>query len=139
MTIKRVTQSSIELLAVVQSIKKFHQFLCGIEFTVITDHSSLKHIVNAKDPYGRLTRWLLFLQNYHITWEYRKGTENVLADHLSRPVGVVALTTLETTLQRVKRDQDDMLWDEKVDLAEDLKLELDNDGYLVKKLDRGFA
>ena len=37
-----------------------------------------------KLSHGRLTRWILALQEYHITCEYIPGHKNVAADVLSR-------------------------------------------------------
>ena len=34
--------------------------------------------------HGRLTRWMLQLQEYHIKWEYLPGNKNIVADILSR-------------------------------------------------------
>ena len=37
-----------------------------------------------KLSHGRLTRWILLLQEYHINWEYIPGKKNTAADILSR-------------------------------------------------------
>lgn len=73
-----------ECLAVVWGISNHRQYLEGFEFKVITDHSSLKWLLNLKDPTGRLARWSLKLQQYRFDVEYRKGSQNVVADTLSR-------------------------------------------------------
>lgn len=53
-------------------------------FTVITDHASLKWLMTLKDLSGRLARWSLELQAYDFEIKHRKGSENVVADMLSR-------------------------------------------------------
>jgi len=44
----------------------------------------LKYLFSKKDSKARLVRWILLLQEFHITIKDKKGTENVVADHLSR-------------------------------------------------------
>nr|GEZ66158.1 reverse transcriptase domain-containing protein [Tanacetum cinerariifolium] len=44
----------------------------------------LKYLLNKKDSKLRLLRWVLFLQEFDITILDKKGSENLVADHLSR-------------------------------------------------------
>lgn len=53
-------------------------------FTIITDHASLKWLMTLKDLNGRLARWSLQLQIYDFQIEHKKGSENIVADMLSR-------------------------------------------------------
>ncbi|BES89445.1 multicellular organismal development [Nesidiocoris tenuis] len=73
-----------ECLAVIYGIEKNRQYLEGSEFTVITDHSCLKWLLELKSPTGRLARWTLRLQPYNFHVQYRKGNLNSVADALSR-------------------------------------------------------
>ena len=52
--------------------------------TVRTDHNSILFLRRCKLSHGRLTRWVLALQEYDIQWEYVPGSKNVVADVLSR-------------------------------------------------------
>nr|GEV37323.1 reverse transcriptase domain-containing protein [Tanacetum cinerariifolium] len=49
-----------------------------------TDHSALKYLLSKQDAKPRLIRWVLLLQEFNIIIRYKKGTENLAADHLSR-------------------------------------------------------
>nr|GEV76699.1 hypothetical protein [Tanacetum cinerariifolium] len=51
---------------------------------VHTDHLALRHLFKKQDAKPRLIRWILFLQEFFIKIKDGKGTENVIADHLSR-------------------------------------------------------
>ncbi|XP_058982088.1 uncharacterized protein LOC131803998 [Musca domestica] len=73
-----------ECLAVILAIERFRQYIELMDFTVITDHSSLQWLMRQKDLNGRLARWSLKLQGYRFTIEHRKGTKNVVPDMLSR-------------------------------------------------------
>jgi thymidylate kinase len=76
--------TELECLAVVWGIQHFHKFLIGRRFTVYTDHSALKGLMNAKIPKGRRARWLTELQQYDFEIKHRSGKENKNADALSR-------------------------------------------------------
>ena len=73
-----------ELLAVVHFIKYFRHYLYGRQFTVRTDHSALKWLINFKDPEGQLARWMDVLSTYDFTIEHRPGRLHKNADVLSR-------------------------------------------------------
>ena len=78
----------------------FDVYLHGQPFTLLTDHSALKHIFDHLNTSPRLTRWALALQHLPMVVKYRKGTNNGNADALSRmPQNQVA--TITRTLQEV--------------------------------------
>ena len=76
--------SEKEMLAIVNAIEHYKEFLYGTEFTVITDHQPLKWINTVKNPAPRLVRWIIRLENYEFEIMYRAGNKNQDADGLSR-------------------------------------------------------
>ena len=72
-----------ELLAVVNYTSHFHQYLLGRPFIVRMDHSSLRWLVNFKQPKGQLARWLEKLSEFNFKVEHRPGKQHGNADALS--------------------------------------------------------
>lgn len=79
-----------ECLAVLMGIEKFRPYVDGVQFTVVTDHASLKWLKNLKEPHGKLARWAVRLQAFDIVFEHRPGTQMVVPDALSRSVNMLS-------------------------------------------------
>ncbi|GKB39933.1 reverse transcriptase domain-containing protein [Tanacetum coccineum] len=80
----RYTTTEKEMLAVVYAFEKFRSYLILNKCIVYTDHSALKYLFAKKDSKARLLRWVLLLQEFDFNIIDTKGSENLLADHLSR-------------------------------------------------------
>lgn len=86
---RNYSQLDKEALALVFSVKYFHQFIYGREFILRTDHKPLVSIFGEKKGIPvmaahRLQRYAIFLSGYSYKVEYVKGIDNGNADALSR-------------------------------------------------------
>ena len=71
-----------ELLSIVETLKEYRTMLFGCrELHIYTDHKNLTYnkLVSQK-----IMRWRLFIEEFHPTFHYVQGSENVIADALSR-------------------------------------------------------
>jgi hypothetical protein len=58
--------------------------LFGSKVIIYSDHATLKYLFSKKDAKSRLIRWILLLQEFDIEIWDKKGSKNLVADHLSR-------------------------------------------------------
>ena len=75
-----------EMLSLVHGVERFHTYLYGRSFTIITDHKPLEMICNkpiASAP-PRLQRMPVKIQGYDYSVKYRPGNEMIMSDVLSR-------------------------------------------------------
>lgn len=73
-----------ELLAIVESLKRFAHLLQGLKFRIYTDHKGLEWITTQKKLSPRQARWLEVLSEFDFEIIHIPGVDNILADSLSR-------------------------------------------------------
>ena len=83
---KNYSTTEKELLAVVYALDKFRQYLLGVKVIIHTDHAALRYLMTKKESKPRLIRWVLLLSEFDVEIRDKKGSENSVADHLSRIV-----------------------------------------------------
>ena len=94
---KNYSQLEKEALSLTFGVKKFHQYLYGRKFTLITDHKPLTTIFGPKKGIptlaaARLQRWALLLSAYQYDIQYKPTDAHGNADSLSRlPLPVMEL------------------------------------------------
>ena len=92
-TQRKYGQIQKEALSIIFGLKKFHQYLYGRKFILVTDHKPLISMFGPKKGVptlaaNRLSRWALLLNQYEYTVEYRPTNKHGNADALSRlPAG----------------------------------------------------
>ncbi|XP_058049017.1 uncharacterized protein LOC131203099 [Ahaetulla prasina] len=86
---RNYSQLDREALAIVSGVKKFHEYVFGRDFEIVTDHRPLLGLLAGDRPTPvalspRLTRWTIFLAAYSYKLLHRPGKELGHADALSR-------------------------------------------------------
>ena len=87
-----------ECLAMVFSVKKFRHYLICNPVVFFVDHMAIKYLVNKPELSGRLARWVLLLEEFDYTVEYKPGRMHLQADHLSRLSEELGTTPIDDSL-----------------------------------------
>ena len=82
---RNYSQIEKEALAIIFGIKKYDKYLMGWHFNLYTDHKPLVRLFDSKQATSstaaaEIQRWFLFMSNYDIMVEYKKGINNSNAE-----------------------------------------------------------
>ena len=79
----------LELAGLVWALERFHVYLHGRRFRLVTDHRSLAFLKTAKNPSGKFARWAASLAQYDFEIVHRAGRLHAGPDALSRMIAMV--------------------------------------------------
>ena len=73
-----------EMMAIVFACEKFKPYILGSHVIIHTNHDAIRYLMTKNEAKRRLIRWVLLLQEFDHEIKDKKGSDNVIADHLSR-------------------------------------------------------
>ena len=99
----------IEMLAGIETMLRHRDILQGVKFKWVTDHKGLEHLLRQRNLSGREARWIEKISEFDFKVVYVPGSENVVADALSRmysadSVGTVRAQSEYTYFDMVNED-----------------------------------
>ena len=68
----------------VLSCEKCRPHILGSHIIIHTYHATIKYLMAKKDAKPRLIRWVLLLLEFDLEIKDKKGSDDVIADHLSK-------------------------------------------------------
>ena len=86
-TQQKYSASEREALAALHFIEHWEHYLLGRKFILRTDHQALKTLLlkpGNRRQSSKFQRWIERLSHFNFTVEYKKGSENQVADAISR-------------------------------------------------------
>jgi len=83
-TQKRWSTIEKEAYAINYALQKLDHYLHNAEFTIKTDHKPLKYILDSPMQNKKIQLWALNIASYNCKIEWLAGSENTIADYLSR-------------------------------------------------------
>jgi transposase InsO family protein len=73
-----------ELLAIKNALREWDHYINGKRTVILTDHKSLQYLTSSRNQSKRLARWVDEFQQYDLDIRYRKGSEAIVPDAISR-------------------------------------------------------
>ena len=73
-----------EMLAMVFGCEKFRPYILESHVIIHIDHVAIRYLMAKKYAKSRLIKWVLLLQEFGMEIKDKNGSDNVIADHLSR-------------------------------------------------------
>ncbi|GFU17766.1 retrovirus-related Pol polyprotein from transposon 17.6 [Trichonephila clavipes] len=95
---EKYSSYELEVLAVIESLKKFRNYLVGNKFKIVTDCSAFQKTMSKKQLTPKIARWALFLEDFNYEIIHRPGKQMGHVDCLSR-YPVMTITYDEITIK----------------------------------------
>jgi hypothetical protein len=83
-----------EMLAIMNVLVKFRQYLVGGRFVERTNHNNMRYFLKQRNLSERQHKWVSKVQAYDFNMKYVKGTNNVVVDALSKRPANFSMTNI---------------------------------------------
>lgn len=81
---KKYHSFELELLAIVAGLQKFRHYLLGTNFKITTDCNAVRHALSKQEIIPRISRWVLYTQDFTYEIVHKAGSQMQHVDALSR-------------------------------------------------------
>jgi hypothetical protein len=101
-----------EGLAIKEALRQWSMYIQnGFKTVILTDHESLKYLQTMKTPSKRVARWFEEFSEFDIEIKYRKGSEAIVPDAISRRPDFMGNTPANVAerinAMRLQQDEDE--------------------------------
>ncbi|GFU39324.1 transposon Tf2-9 polyprotein [Trichonephila clavipes] len=104
---EKYSSYELEVLVVIESLKKFRNYLVGNKFKIVTDCSAFQKTMSKKQLTPKIARWALFLEDFNYEIIHRPGKQMGHVDCLSRyPVMTITYDEITTKLTNCQRNDE---------------------------------
>lgn len=103
---KRLHSYELEVLAIINALKKFRIYLQGIRFKIITDCDAFRKTLDKRDLAPKVARWALFMEGFEYKVEHRAGTRLRHVDAVSRYPGLLIDDTITRVIQEHQNEDE---------------------------------
>lgn len=102
---QRYHSYELEVLAIVEAVKKFRSYLLGLQFKIVTDCAAFTKTLEKRELATRVARWALLLSEFNYTIEHRAGSNMAHVDALSRyPICMTINSEFIAQLQKAQQN-----------------------------------
>ncbi|GFU33840.1 retrovirus-related Pol polyprotein from transposon 17.6 [Trichonephila clavipes] len=100
---EKYSSYELEVLAIIEALKKFRSYLLGTKFKIITDCDAFQKTMHKKDLPTKIARWALMLEEFDYEVCHRPGRQMKQDDALSR-YPIMMISSHDIT-QKIKEAQ----------------------------------
>lgn len=105
-TEEKYSSYELEVLAVIEAVKKWRIYLRDLKFKIVTDCNAFALTMSKRDVTDRVMRWAMYLQEYDYTVEHRAGTRMKHVDALSRVYCLIIEDSLKFRLREAQAEDE---------------------------------
>ena len=124
---RKYTSYELEVLAIVEALKKFRIYVLCSHFTIVTDCNAFVKTLNKKEISTHIARWALYLQDFDYATVLRTGSKMAHVDALCR--NLCCMVIQDTVLHQLFKAQQT---DEHITAIKTLLRDAPHEDFIIK-------